>query len=349
MPAAMKPRSHAKHEVELTELSGLSDEEDNEEAPANYVLSASKQERFSNFASYRTYSSSNTPPVKATLKAREMSTSLDVDQAPCFSPRNEFEFLQSMQIAGCEPRIRPWDDQDLILPSAIKGFHNLPDLAQPLNEGDEDLSTSDPNRRSRTPSASEDEKFSSIHGEIRKPPTRQPGLPTASDEMKGRLKQECCIGIGSWSKDDIPPTDRAQSNAMEEEIGPVPSEIYAIFDKNWLGDATQCPNGQRRQQPSTPPDSQARGTAGPSSSTFDARTYGTFLREEPDDDESDDDLPKRRGRKAGPRDGDGEANGPRLACPFNKHDPYFFKANIINGPTFRCCAGPGFEDIARIK
>ena len=349
MPAARKPRSHTRHEVELTELSGLSDEDDNEDSPANYVLSASKQERFSNFASYGTYTSSNTPPAKATLKAREISTSLDIDQAPCFSPSNEFEFLQSMQIAGCQPRIRPRDDQNLKGTSAIKDFHILPDLARPLNEGDEGLSTSDPNRRGRTPSTSADEKLSSIHDELRKPPTRQPGLPMASDEMKGRLKHECCIGIGSWSKDDIPPIDRAPSNAMEEEIDPVPPEIYAIFDKNWLGDVTQCPNGQQRQQTSPAPDSQARGTAGSSSSTFAARPYGTFLREQPDDDESDDDLPKRRGRKSNPRDGDGEVNGPRLACPFNKHDPHFFKANITNGPTFRCCAGPGFEDIARVK
>ena len=349
MPTAMKPGSYAKHEIELTELSDLSSEDDNEDSPANYVLSASKQDRFSNLAGHRSYTSSDTPPRRVTLKAREMSINQDVDLALFFSPRNELELLQSKQVARCEPRIQPRDDQNLKATSATKDFHVLPDSAGPLNEGDEGFSTSDPNRRNRTPSASEDEKLSSIHDETRKPSTRQPGLPTASDEMKGRLKQECCIGIGSWSKDDIPPIDHTQSNTMEEEIDPVPPEIYAMFDKNWLGDVTQCPNGQRRQQHSRLPDSQARGTAGRSSSTFAAHTYGTFQGEEPDDYESDDDLPKRRSRKAGSGDGDGEANGPRLACPFNKNDPHFFKANIINGTTFRCCAGPGFEDIARVK
>jgi hypothetical protein len=276
MPTAMKPRSYAKHEVELTELSGLSNEDDNEDSPANYVLSASKQERFSNYAGHRTYTSSDTPPARVTLKAREIPTSLDIDQALCFSPRSGLEPLQSKQVARCEPRIRPQGDQNLEATSAIKDFHVLPDSARPLNEGDEGFSTSDPNRRNRTPSASEDEKLSSIQDETQKPSTCQPGLPTTSDEMKGRLKQECCIGIGSWSKDDIPPIDRAQSNTMEEEIDPVPPEIYAMFDKNWLGDVTQCPNGQRRQQPSRPPDAQARGIAGRSSSTFAAHTSGTF-------------------------------------------------------------------------
>ena len=343
----MNPRYQPEELVELTELSSFSDEnDDTEDSPANYVLSASKQEIFRSSANDWMYINSNVPLTESAQKAREMTTSLDIDQASCFSPRSEVELQKPTQIVGCEPRIKLGDGKNLGVSPAINDYQSLLHSARPVNEVDEDSSASDLCRKIKAPSAADQEYLSAVQDEIQESPILQQRLLMTS-EMKGRLKQECCMGIGSWSKDGITTFDKAEKNAAD----PVHPEIYAMFDKSWLADVKQCPTGQwsgQRQQPSRTPDTQAQDSVGPSSSTFAAQAYELFQRGEPEGDESDDEVPKRGARKDGP-DGHSETTGPRLACPFNKHDPYFFNANNINGSTFRCCGGPGFEDIARVK
>ena len=318
-PTVMKLKASSKIFPEIVEYKSSSDDEDDDEDSfPNYVLSSSAEEGLSYCSAVGT-STTWYPP---TMRASNNSSSQVVNETTCLRGPSEPKPAPSIYPANTGVSSQPNFAQNL-KPKPVIGtdFEDGISPKAPQLESCSDQNSSASNPRYTTPS---------VH------------------EMKVRLEHECCMGIGSWSKDGTSSIGGVENNMPGEDVDSVPSHIYAMFEKNWLEGVTQCPNGQRRPQPSQFTNSQTQSTTGPSSLNIPFGTYERHSQEHgADEDDSDEDLPKKRGRKAA--SGDAETNGPRLACPFNKHDPQFFRANSINGPTFRCCAGPGFEDIARVK
>lgn len=339
----MNRTSQIWHHSGLTELESLSTEDQDEEegASSNYVLSGLNHKGLGCYMDAK-------PCVSWCSPARPSCNTIEVSTIQ--EPRtSEFELAQSLRSLGLGPDTSLQENQSLVHEVAIRldVEGDFPTPTAQLAIEPNDLVPCNLDVGNEIPPGVFHKNHFLCRGEASNPPTLQSVKSTASNMMKTGLKNECWFGIGSWSKDNLSPASRASDDAMKKEMDSVPPEIDAIFNKNSLRNITQCPSGQRRQPSRS--SSQTYSTAGSRSSPMNTNNFEALPQEGPEEDGSEDGYPESWGREGGSGDGDSEVISPRLACPFNKHDPQFFSANAINGSTFRCCAGPGFKTIARVK
>lgn len=337
----MSSKSKAQTLAEAIGLNDLSNGEgkDGNVSP-NYILAASKHEGLGCGVSGRPCSSWCSP-TRSSYDARYVPRS-QVSQRPDLPGDTDDGLVHLMQ------EFRPQKTGRLSSISAIEPDvkeSNLPKvLTQVSNERDTDISTYD--SHSKGMSGLHSRNSSPEIEEPSKPLFDQTQTPEITHEMDAHLKHESCIGIGSWSRDDVL-SEEAQVNTIEDETDLVLSKIYAVFDKNWLENVTQCPNGSRGQRQSQSTATFSKIAAKTSFSTASTNMgKGSRHDNNADEDDSEEDAPKRRPRESHK---DSKMDGPRLACPFNRNDAFFFQANKLNGTTFRSCAGPGFKDISRLK
>jgi hypothetical protein len=343
-----------KFQPQANRLSGLFDSrsafdyDSDEESCPNYVLS-SINDRLTDLDTARPMNNWYSSRAQGPCDAPESSAIPSVHELQRLSPPGESVPARSMQDTRCDPTFRSEHVRSTAssatMGSDVKhGAHPI-GSTRPLAYGDHNSSQGNPTQPTELSPYRED--LPCFHGKTPKVTIQECENSAASyKEKKVPPKHDCCIGIGSWSNDNRPPVNGVEDKARESRIDSLPAELYEMFDRNWLENMTHCPNGQPGQRPSRSTTLQPKIAAKSSPSTLAFNSDRMFSQEHGSDEESDDEVPRRRRRRAA--SGDSEANGAKLlACPFNKNDPHFFSA--LNGTTFRCCAGPGFESIARVK